>query len=716
MTTEPQVGGAPGVPGASVPGSAAPGSAAPGSAAPGSAAPARRHRRPAPGPHDVRLVVLFALLNAAACLLGRSTRVPEADVSLVWPAAGVAVLWLVARARRPWPWLDPLVIALSTGAVIAATGSAPATAAVGGIAATAQAVVCAAVLARRTPYVWAARGTQQLRRVPDLWWFLLGAALSSVVSAPLVELAVVVGGEPWTWRTALLWCARNTVAIVGIGTLGFTVGAWLRHRRRRTPEERVEWWTEGKGADYLAALLLAPLLYVVWFVQVDWLAVVFPLIGLTVWAGSRLPTRSVVLHTTICGVVAIQLTLVGTGPFAELPDPTAQVAIAQLYVGLVAVIGLALAIAREERGRLVADLQAARDRAQEQATLLATVVDTMSEGVRVVDAAGRVVVRNPTAGVLLTGRADPGADGGSDLAHLFRVDGSPVPEAELPFRRALAGEQVRDADLLVRVPGSTEPRIVTFSAAPLPATAGGGTVTVLRDVTAERTELRRAAQVQASLLPSRALDVPGLDLAARFVPAGSVGGDFYDWQEVPDGLVLTLADVMGKGPAAAILAATTRSVLHAQPALHDVAGTLAATERAMTADLANAGAFVTMFRAYVDAADGAVSYTDAGHGLSLIIGADGTGRRLSATGLPLGIAPGPARVSARARLAPGELLVTFSDGVLDALGGSLGDLDQVGRAVRGTRTAEQAADAVLSLVDPRHPEDDLTVVALRRAA
>jgi hypothetical protein len=60
--------------------------------------------------------------------------------------------------------------------------------------------------------------------------------------------------------------------------------------------------------------------------------------------------------------------------------------------------------------------------------------------------------------------------------------------------------------------------------------------------------------------------------------------------------------------------------------------------------------------------------------------------------------------------------VTFSDGVLDALGGSLGDLDQVGRAVRGTRTAEQAADAVLSLVDPRHPEDDLTVVALRRAA
>ena len=697
MTTEPQVGAGTGTREAAAP------------------QLPRARRRPSAG--DLRLVVLFALLNAAASLLGRSTRVPDAEVSLVWPAAGVAFLWLVVRARRPWPWLDPLVLTLSTGVVVAATGASVTTAVIGALAATVQSVVCAWVVARRAPHVWAARGTQQLRRVQDLWWLVLGAALSSVVSAPLLELAVVVGGEPWSWRTALLWCARNTVAIIGIGTLGFTLGAWL-HRRstRHSAHERIEWWTEGRGADYLAALLLAPLLYVVWFVQVDWLAVVFPLIGLTVWAGSRLPTRSVVLHTTLCGGVAIQLTLAGSGPFAELPDPTAQVAIAQLYVGLVAAIGLALAIARDERLRLVADLQTARDRAQEQATLLATVVDTMSEGVRVVDATGRVVVRNPTAGLLLTGRTAPDAEGDSDLAHLARLDGTPVPEAELPFRRALAGEQVRDADLLVRVPGATDPRIVTFSASPLPAAAGGGAVTVLRDVTAERTELRRAAQVQASLLPSRALDVPGLDLAARFVPAGSVGGDFYDWQQVADGLVLTLADVMGKGPAAAILAATTRSVLHAQGELHDVAGTLDATERAMTADLANAGAFVTMFRAYVDAADGQVSYTDAGHGLSLIVGEDGSTRRLSATGLPLGIAPGPDRVTARARLGPGELLVTFSDGVLDALGGSLGDLDQVGRVVRGTRTAEQAADAVLSLVDPRHPEDDLTVVTLRRAA
>lgn len=677
---------------------------------------ARRRRRP--NARDVRVVVVFTAMYAAASLLGRQTHVEGADVSLVWPAAGVSVLWLVARARRPWPWLDPLVMAITTVAVVHATGSSLPSAAIGAVAATAQAVVCVAVLAARAPYVWAARGSRQLRRVPDLWGFVLGAAAGAALSAPLVELAVVVGGQSWSWETPLLWTARNTVSMVSIGTLGWTLGAWLHHRAQRGARERAGWWTEGRRADYLAALLLAPLLYLVWFLQLSDLAVVFPLIALTVWAGSRLPTRSVVLHTTICGVVAIHLTLMGMGPFASLPDATAQVGVAQLYVGLVAVIGMALALSRDERGRLVVELSAARDRAQAQAALLSTVVDTMSEGVRVVDAAGRVVVRNPTATRLLAGTAhlDP-RDSTTDLAGLSRLDGSPLPDAELPFRRALAGEEVRDADLLVRVPGIPEPRVVTFSATRIPEQSGGGVVTVLRDVTAERAELRRAAQVQASLLPSRGLDVPGFDLAARFVPAGSVGGDFYDWQQLPEGLVLTMADVMGKGPAAAILAATTRSVLHAQPRLHDVAGTLTATELAMDADLLNAGAFVTMFRAFVDASDGTVSYTDAGHGLSMIIGADGSTQRLSATGLPLGIAPGPTRVSARARLLPGDLLVTFSDGVLDALGGSMEDLDQVRDAVRGTASADDAAGAVLDLVgDTGYAEDDLTVLTLLRAA
>jgi len=649
-------------------------------------------------------------------VLGRATLV-EGGVSLVWPAAGISVLWLVSRARRPWPWLDVGAIALATWAVVTATGAPAASAVVGAVAACVQAVVCAWALAHWVPYVWAARGTRQVHRVTDLGWFVAGAAASSVVTAPLIALATALAGESWLWHPAMLWVARNTVSILALGLLGFTIGESLRGRRVPGPRRGDAHGSGGRPVDVALALLVSPLLYIVWFVQLSDLSIVFPLITLTVWAGSRLPARTVVLHTVLCGVVAIWFTLGGLGPFAALPDATTQVAVAQLYVGLVLVIGMALAVARDERRRLVAALAAARDRAQEQAALLGTVVETMAEGVRVVDARGRVVVRNPTARRLLTGTAADLdlTDSTSDLAGLLRLDGGPLADHELPFRRALAGEEVRDLDLLVRVPGTPEPRVVTFSSSLIPDGSGGGVVTVLRDVTAERTELRRAAQVQASLLPGRGLEVPGFDLAARFVPAGSVGGDFYDWQRVPDGLVVTLADVMGKGPAAAILAATTRSVLHAQPGLRDVAGTLAATERAMDDDLVNAGAFVTVFRAYVDVADGGVSYADAGHGLSFVVGPDGGARRLPATGLPLGIAPGTARTSAQTRLAPGDLLVTFSDGVLDAIGGSMADLDQVGRAVRGSGSAEEAADAVLALAgDARHPDDDLTVVTLLR--
>lgn len=686
-----------------------------------SGAPPGSGRRPRrrPGPRDLRTVAGFLALYVAASVLGRMTVLEGATVSLVWPAAGISVLWLLARARRPWPWVDALALLACTWVVSFLTGAPVRTGLIGAVAAVVQAVVCAAVLARLAPAVWAARGAHQLRRLPDLWWLTLGAATGAAISAPLIELAVVIGGGPSTWQTALLWTVRNIVSILTVSTFGMALDEWWRTRRRRPDAHaRRSWWTTDRRVDHLGALVLAPLVYLLWFGELSEPVVVFPLLTLTVWAGSRLPVATVVLHTTVCGVVTVGMTLAGIGPFATLPGNVTQVVVAQLFVGLVCIIGLALAMARSERLALLAELGTARDRALEQAALLGTVLDTMAEGVRVVDAQGRVLVRNPTANVLLTGRTElDHTDSTTDLAGLRRMDGTPLTDAELPYRRAMAGEEVRDMDLLVRLPGTPEPRVVTFSAQAIPEAAGGGVVTVLRDVTAARTELRRAAQVQASLLPGRVLDVPGFDLAARFVPAGSVGGDFYDWQRLPDGLVLTLADVMGKGTAAAILAATTRSVLRAQVGLRDVAGTLDAAERAMDVDLANAGAFVTMFRAYVDVVDGTVLYTDAGHGLSLIVGPDGSARRLGATGLPLGVAPGSARTSAWARLRPGDVLVTFSDGVLDALGGALDDLDRVGEAVHGAGSADDAAQAVLALVRDSHVvDDDLTVVALRRAA
>jgi PAS domain-containing protein len=682
------------------------------------------------------LTTALAALYAIAALAGRHTAVQGGGVSLVWPAAGVAALWLAARGRGTVPRVDVAVMASLTWVVTVLTGAPATSATVLSLAAVVQAVTFCVLLRRWCPKVWDGGGRVPLTRVDELWRLLLAAALSSLVSAPLVPLASLDDG--WSWSLVLVWAVRNTVSILVFGVLAFSQRAWAHERRLArqaradaravVPVRPVVTGAPGRGGsrrrrpdrlgEHVAAFLLAPAMYALWFVALERLPLAFPLLALTVWVGTRLRTRFVVLHDFVMGAMAIMFTLADIGPFAAVGDQVTQVVVAQLYVGLVSVIGLSLALAGDERDELVADLSAARDSAQGQAALLATIVDTMAEGVTVTSADGSILLRNPRAAQLMGGVvSQSGAIESSAFYGMFRLDGSPVPDAEIPYRQALAGTTVRGVDLLVRNAGLPRGRILSFSSAALPRDAGGGVVTVMHDVTAQREELARAAQVQVSLLPASTPDVRGYEVAARFSPAGSVGGDFYDWQHVWGGLVVTLADVMGKGTGAAILAATTRAVLRAHGAEHDVAATLVAAEDAMAADLAGSGAFVTVFRMRVESATGTVTYADAGHGLTLVVRGDGTSDRLVALGLPLGVVPGEARTSATTHLEPGDAIVTFSDAVLDAIGGSVDDLGQVEAAVRGATDADGAAHAVLTLVTGAGEQlDDLTVVVVRRTA
>src|SRR6478736_3527000 len=109
-------------------------------------------------------------------------------------------------------------------------------------------------------------------------------------------------------------------------------------------------------------------------------------------------------------------------------------------------------------------------------------------------------------------------------------------------------------------------------------------------------------------------------------------------------------------------------------------------------------------------------YEVAGHGLTVVVRADVTDERLPATGLPLGVLDEEAREQRTAHLDPGDLLVTFSDGVLDLVDGTLEGLPPVVDAVRGARSADNAVEAVLRLAAAAAERpDDITVVAVRRA-
>jgi serine phosphatase RsbU (regulator of sigma subunit) len=234
-------------------------------------------------------------------------------------------------------------------------------------------------------------------------------------------------------------------------------------------------------------------------------------------------------------------------------------------------------------------------------------------------------------------------------------------------------------------------------------------------------ELARAAEIQAGLLPTTPPRLPGYQLAARCLPAREVGGDFYDWDWQPDAdaLTITLGDVMGKGVPAALLMATARAALRAVALDQPPARAVALVERALTGDLERAGSFVTLLHARLELPANRLSFVDAGHGHAFVLRADGTAAALAPRGLPLGVGislgVAETRDAGALTLEPGEALVLYSDGLLDACPAAALDQPALVGALRDARSAEEMAARLVALAERAGPlPDDLTVMVLRR--
>jgi hypothetical protein len=232
------------------------------------------------------------------------------------------------------------------------------------------------------------------------------------------------------------------------------------------------------------------------------------------------------------------------------------------------------------------------------------------------------------------------------------------------------------------------------------------------------TELESAARVQAALLPLGTPEIAGYEVAGMCLPSGSVGGDFFDWHAAPDGqLVLTLADVMGKGLPASIITAMVRAVMRSTA--RDAGPAEAVREAAATLheDLERTGRLVTMCHAKLDAAHHRVHYTDAGHGLMLLVRADGSFSRPPAGGLPLGVLADEEWPEGVVELAPGDTVVAFSDGLLDLFDGTTDSLPEIAAGVWDCVDAAHVVDRFTVLarrVGIR--ADDVTMLAIRRTA
>jgi serine phosphatase RsbU (regulator of sigma subunit) len=232
------------------------------------------------------------------------------------------------------------------------------------------------------------------------------------------------------------------------------------------------------------------------------------------------------------------------------------------------------------------------------------------------------------------------------------------------LERRLAGTPGADPEALARVLGA-----VTGSHI-------GHDVIRLAEQIAERMDAERrvdreiaiAREVQARLFPQETPRLEHLELAARCIQARSVGGDYYDFLELgSDQVGFVIADVSGKGVHAALRMANLQAHLRSQAgsAPRDRLRVLREVNR-MLCQSSSAGQFATLFLGVYSDASRRLSYINCGHNPPLCLRQGGTVERFESTAPLLGAFPVWECALGRSSLAPGDLVVAYSDGITEA--------------------------------------------------
>jgi sigma-B regulation protein RsbU (phosphoserine phosphatase) len=245
----------------------------------------------------------------------------------------------------------------------------------------------------------------------------------------------------------------------------------------------------------------------------------------------------------------------------------------------------------------------------------------------------------------------------------------------------------------------------------------------LSDRVTMKRDLEIAREIQSWLMPSEAPKVPGVDIAFASRPANTVAGDYYDAFFRPnERLLLVVADVAGKSIPAALLTATLQASLRTLAALPGSLPELVGRVNRYACEQSLQGRrFTTAFLAELEPATGALTYVNAGHNWPVLRHASGAIERLEAGGLPLGITAARPYQSGTATLAAGDLLLIFTDGLVEAEDdgereyGEERMLPVVQSLPSGT--AAEALKRIMSSVDAfvglTRQHDDITCLVLR---
>lgn len=238
-------------------------------------------------------------------------------------------------------------------------------------------------------------------------------------------------------------------------------------------------------------------------------------------------------------------------------------------------------------------------------------------------------------------------------------------------------------------------------------------------------ELAIAASIQESLFPARLPALFGSDIAARNRQARQVGGDYYDVLPLGGGSgrhLLCVADISGKGLPASLLMANIQATLRALTRTPVPLAELATTANSLLFASTPSNRFATAFLLDYDPQTGSCTYVNGGHNDGIVLRRDGAVELLATTGLPLGLFAKAAYEEGRVTLAPGDLLMLYSDGVTEASNINEEDFEME-RVIDALKnhcecSAGELVDRMSKAIDafvgaaPQH--DDITLMVLKR--
>jgi PAS domain S-box-containing protein len=648
-----------------------------------------------------------------AARLGLQLALIEKNVTPLWPPTGIAVVAFLLLGRRIWPGVA--VAALLVNVPITPSFLAAAVTAAGNTLAPLVAAELLLVLGFR----------KEIDRLRDAIAIVVAALFSMLISATIGAGTLVLSDAIATTKFASAWAVWWTGDAMGVLVVAPFLLSLLLFRRR----EPTTWPRRIEAAGLFVLLTVATLAVLRSHHSLLFLAL--PLVG---WAAWRFQLRGAAPAALLVAGIATWAADQGWGPFAG-GTLFSKMLTLQAYNAAVALTSFFFAAMVTERMR-------DRDALERSAIELEERVRRRTAELHKREAQlaeAQQVARIGSWEWLIEEDRVTWSD------EMYRIYGHRPQEFPVSFEKAT--EQMPPKDLEVSKASvaaalargrdhaldASEYRIlradgvertlrgkarIHFSSEGRPLRMVGTVQDITEDKQAER-EHRIAETLQRSLLPELLPEIPGVTLAARYVPAtreAEVGGDWYDVVPLPDGrLGVAIGDVAGHGLRAASTMGQLRMALRAYAIESESPGEVIARMQQLVRALGVPDMATVVYLVF-DPDSGLVVFSNAGHPPPLLITQAGEASFLE-EGLapPLGTMPHAEHLEATSRLVPGSTLLLFTDGLIERRGASLREgLERLRKATAGGASdLEELCDRLLASLVEEDVEDDIALLALQ---